>query len=321
MGNLGHSWKKPGARRRSGAGVSGGPPEAHTQSPAHEPEASRLQRLALWCTRGRLAEAELELYEWCGQADSPLGALRLLVALFVRRGQFDLALSSLARFPEDRGIQRLERIVRTVAAQGGSSPQRSNEAVNESAIADWLEISVPPGSESPEPATPLLVEQLAAELLKRQDVIPSLVAAANLNPRAIDTQLLRMALYRVVAQIDSDAQFLVLCQAQAELAIAVGDDDDARRWAHRGLKVQPFYAQLALLLGKLPDDTASWPPAHEVLSRAADANPEYPDLQAALIRRQNADGHGEAARARLHHWLGREPQNPIARRLERELAA
>jgi len=76
-----------------------------------------------------------------------------------------------------------------------------------------------------------------------------------------------------------------------------------------------------LLLAKMEDDTALGPPAREVLADVSRVFPKYPDVRAALIRRENQDGRSGDARRRLELWLQREPTHPLALRLERELAA
>jgi hypothetical protein len=99
------------------------------------------------------------------------------------------------------------------------------------------------------------------------------------------------------------------------------DEDDARRWAHRGLKLNPYHAPLALVLSQIEDDAALGPPAVQVLAGVAAANPGWPDVRAALIRRELADGLAQRARHRLEQWLRDEPASTMARQLQKEIAA
>jgi hypothetical protein len=119
----------------------------------------------------------------------------------------------------------------------------------------------------------------------------------------------------------TDRRTLMICQAMAQLALLADDADDARRWAHRGLRVDPYSASLALVLARITDDPAVGPPTHAILTAVAEAFPLYPDLQAALIRRDKAEGRDDDARRRLSLWLDRQPDHPLARQVQQELAA
>jgi hypothetical protein len=85
--------------------------------------------------------------------------------------------------------------------------------------------------------------------------------------------------------------------------------------------VSPYTASLALVLAEVRDDPAVGPPARAALEAAAQAHPQYPDVQAALIRREQADGRLDDARRHLSLWLSRQPANPLARQVAQELAA
>ena len=162
------------------------------------------------------------------------------------------------------------------------------------------------------------VEQLAAALADSPQLIESLVAAQKIEPDQEAVALLRQAVAMVV---EDESHRAVGCQALAELALLADDPDDARRWAHRGLEVNPRSAALAMILGQLRDDPRDGPPAAVVLDDAHQAHPDYPDLRAALIRREFADGHTDQAHIRLRQWLSDEPEHPIAHRVHGELAA
>ncbi len=165
------------------------------------------------------------------------------------------------------------------------------------------------------------INQLAGELLEQIDVIPSLVAAQRLAPDAQTISMLRGAMHQMLRDVEDQPGTLILCQAMADLAMLAADPDDARRWAHRGLRIDPYAAPLAIILSRLQDDPAVGPPASTVLKGAVNAHPKYPDLRAALIRREAGEGRIDVARRRLHQWLQREPNQAMALRLQHELAA
>ena len=80
-------------------------------------------------------------------------------------------------------------------------------------------------------------------------------------------------------------------------------------------------ARLALILGGLADDESVGPPARRVLAEAAEAQPGYVDVRAALIRREFADGLVSSAKLRLEHWERSQPGHPEIERLHGEVAA
>jgi len=116
-----------------------------------------------------------------------------------------------------------------------------------------------------------------------------LVVALKYAPQTRPISLLRGALARVTRDFQEDPQMPRLCQALAELALLIGDEDDARRWAHRGLRLEPFNATLSLVLAQITDDTTVGPAATEMLKRVSLKFPQYPDVAAALERRQELD--------------------------------
>jgi lipopolysaccharide biosynthesis regulator YciM len=133
--------------------------------------------------------------------------------------------------------------------------------------------------------------------------------------------MLRDSLARIARDVFDDEQTMMLCTAQAQLAMLAGDADDARRWAHRGLRMNPYAATLSLVLADLSDDEALGPPAADVLRRVNEKHPTYPDVRRALIKREMRDGQVATACMRLKEWLDAEPQSPVAEQLAREIAA
>ena len=185
---------------------------------------------------------------------------------------------------------------------------------------DWLARMQSPGVNELPPHAHAVVERLADELAQQPRITPSLVAAQKLKPDDRTIQLLRLAI-ETISRTTTDRELtLMFCQAMAELALLERDVADARRWAHRGLELNPYHAPLALVLAGIDDDAQARPTV-EVLAEVSQAHPTYPDVRAAWIRRQHSDGQRKQARMNLRDWLKHEPRNPIARKLKKELAA
>ena len=299
--------------------------------------ADRFTRLCQWCVTGRLAAAELELFDWHHEPAFPGEARVLLASLLSRRGQRNDSRAVLTRMPAaeleaDAAALQSLACVFTQLDQPDSAARVTrrlhDQHANLPSIETWLSaIESAPFAGTTEtaaipPVSPAQADQLAAELVAHPEVIPSLVAAQKIEPVANEIALLRLAINRATRDLQSEShRMLAVCHAMAELAVLAGDTADARRWAHRGLRINPYAATLAIILGNIADDAAVGRPAAEVLREAAAANPSYPDLRAAHIRRERRDGHPEIARLHLDAWLRAQPTNSLARQLEQELAA
>ena len=320
-------WKRrlPGAPDASAAGsLALAPLEAETSD-------ARLSRLADWCLGGLAAAAELELHDWHRHEDCPPHARALLGALLARRGLIEQALAVIGPVSRDDADPDAERallhVALLLASELPDSARRTALSLyhhhgHQGFVRSWLEAMQPPGFQELPAVPQATIEHLAAELVAQPQVIPGLVAAQRLEPDARQVHLLRSAIDRAARDLSAAPNSaLVACQAMAELALLAKDGDDARRWAHRGLRLDPYAVRLALVLAQVSDDPAVGPPAQQVLGRAADAFPDYPDLQAAAIRRESADGADAAARLRLRRWLARSPDQPLAQRLAQEMAA
>jgi tetratricopeptide (TPR) repeat protein len=290
----------------------------------------RLARLARWCTEGRLPEAELELNDWRRESGCPTAAIVLLASLWAQRGETSHAVELLENHdspsPQDRRLA-LSLLVSLHVAAGHADAavvaarRFTCESGNEPAVRTWLDAVMPPQAMEATLVTPSAVDHLACELIARLEVIPSLVSGQKIERSATTIQLLRQTLTRLLHDIDDGREQLTVCQALADLAMLAGDHTDARRWAHRGLRIDPYNASMALALSRIEDDAMVGPPAATVLAEAVNAHPKYPDLRAALIRREFADGRADVARRRLEQWLRREPNQAMAQRLREELAA
>lgn len=289
----------------------------------------RLARLSRWCVDGRVVAAELELYEWRRLPDCPAEAVALLAGRLERSNRQALAASLLneriAASHESEPVI-LQTLIAIHLAAGDSRAatyiaRLHREHGHAPAVMRWLGTLCPSHTAALPPVSHATIEQLAGELLDQIDVIPSLVAAQRIERDERTITMLRGAITQMLRDIGDERSMLTACQALADLAMLAGEQDDARRWAHRGLKLDPYAAQLAIVLSRVDDDLAVGPPASSILQGAVNAHPKYPDLRAALIRREFAEGRIDVARRRLHQWLQREPNQPLAIRLQTELAA
>jgi hypothetical protein len=167
-----------------------------------------------------------------------------------------------------------------------------------------------------------IISQLARELSDQPQLLASLAAAMKIEPDESHIDVLRHAgnlmINRIHLSIELETE---LCRALADLALLAEDEADARRWAHRGLKTNPLAAHLAIVLSQVDDQSLMGPPARDVLAKVNEVKPTYPDVHAALIRREFFDGDTQSARMRLTSWLKQEPTNPTAVKLYKELAA
>lgn len=320
--NIWRRWCEIKARGRDG-----GPRRA--AAPPRESADDRLARLAAWCLDGRLAGAELELYEWRRDEDCPAAARLLLAACLGTRGEYEaarLVLRDTHSHVEDAESMQLQialllaedlvetarRAVKQLHHTHGHTPQSTA----------FLGAINAPGAGKLPAVADSQADHLAADLAARPQAMASLVAAQKLDPRAEETALLRQAAQRLLRDAQGDDRATAeLCLSIAELALLAGDHDDARRHAHRGLRANPYSAALALVLSRIDDDAAVGPRATDVLERVVQANPTYPDLRAALVRRHLRDGDTGRARTRLNEWLDHQPGHPLALAVEKELAA
>ncbi len=279
---------------------------------------------------GQTAGAELELFSVYRRAGCPASIKVALAGLLARRGRHKEALTVLKDVTPDHVGQcthdqiRLKLSLLMILGQTEQARDlgRAYHKTFGRDAAQWLrDMSVPGANEwptyGPEP-----VEELAKELAVEPRAIPSLVYALQ-HRRDLETvRLLREAIRRIVPLFENDTrQMTMICRAIAELNELAGDHAQARRWAHRGLEEDPYCAPLALLINRLQDDGQTALPPRTVLMCVATQHPTYADVQAALIRREKAEGREEDAQRRLEQWLEREPYSPIALQLRGEVAA
>lgn len=312
---------RDGAPGATNPGITGTAPD--------EPAARKLARLSRWCCSSRRDAAEIELLDWQRSPQCPPQAIALLAGLFLQTKREAQAIALLEHHLAGEHAGEAILLCQLIASLTTTNDPRAADTIrvlyrehgNDPAVMRWLNTLRRADVRRLPPVPEATIDQLAGELLDHLDAIPSLVAAQKIvrDPRMI--MMLRGATTKLLRDLDDDRTMLTACQALADLAMLAEDHDDARRWAHRGLHIDPYAAGLAIILSRITDDTALGPPASAVLKEAVNAHPKYPDLRAALIRREVSEGRVDVARRRLHQWLQREPNQRMALRLQQEMAA
>ncbi|MEM9915327.1 MAG: hypothetical protein AAF911_10220 [Planctomycetota bacterium] len=257
-----------------------------------------LERLRHMALNGRLAEAELELHDWC-RKDAPVEARVFLAALLARRDDLPAAREILGdpqrTQPQTMNAEQAKLAVAVLIGSGLEDSARRLAAWlyhlhgDNQAVAQWIAVMDVPGLTALPAVPDATVERLADELSAQPDTVPSLVYAMQHAPRTRPISLLRAAVARMTREFEGQKEMPRLTQALADLAYLIGDEDDARRWAHKTLRLEPYNASMALLLGKLEDDEAVGPTAQQTLKRVAMKFPGYPDVQAAYRNRVELD--------------------------------
>jgi hypothetical protein len=114
-------------------------------------------------------------------------------------------------------------------------------------------------------------------------MIPSLTEAYIREPDSIWARLFTRAVERALPDLEEQLE-AVICLAR--LWYATGDLAEARRWINRGLQMSPLSAPLAILLGQVSqaggvaDEAEEKSRIVEVVTRVANAHPDWPDVQA-----------------------------------------
>lgn len=278
------------------------------------------------CQAGLRALAHLELNEWSREPDCPQEARVLLAWLDLQAGEIQSAQQVLHRNMKLNPDAETCRLL-ILLDFSEDMPHAARHAAglllhaysHHPRIAWWL-MSMGLMDQAGVSLVPVeMIGQLADELLARPELIPSLAAAIKRSGKRGRIELLRRSIGRIVDRLDDAPPAL---QALAELCLAAGDEDDARRWIRRGLRINPQSAAFALLLDSLPDD----PGADEdhplvALRRAQQAHPGYPDLRRALILRCRHHGLMDLARQQSELWITEQPNHPLARKTAGEIAA
>jgi len=301
-----------------------------THVPSHDD--LKLARLTEACRTGDMAGAELELHDWAHQADCPTAARVLLAALHARDGDHAAAcrvLEPAIQTPFEKSDPAAIRLTLAVLIDAGLQEDARDIAIqvqktlnqNHPLIA-WMVVMAVPGFQDHNFDT-LSCDPMASAIADAPETVPSIVRACQLKPTPNVISVLRRAISQIVdlprlQDIQSE-----LCTAMAELALLADDNVNARLWAKRGLSLSPFSAQLAIALDEATETqrTRHGAEAIDVLARVHTEYPNYPDLAAALIRRENSQGLSDSAQHRLALWLEDKPSQPIARRLQKEMAA
>jgi hypothetical protein len=296
----------------------------------HEDNVNLLKRVREMCRTGQSAGAELELYSVHRRAGCPACIKVALAALLARRGnRMDARAVLKGVKPQTIRQSTHEQIRLTISIlislgliDEAERLGRAYHGVYGRDATGWLrDMSVPGAGELRwSPTEP--IEDLARDLAREPKAIPTLVYAQQHKRDLPTIELLRQAIRRIVPLFENDSvQMAMVCRAMAELCELAGEHAQAQRWAHRGLEEDPYCAPLALLINRLRDDGRTTLPPRSVLVCVATRHPAYPDVQAALIRRENAEGRTDDARQRLDAWLARDPYSPHALELRKEIAA
>ncbi len=295
------------------------------ETPPLDPAGAKLASIAAMCLDGRLALAELDLHEWARHPGCPAEARLLLASLQAHAGKLEQALSTLHAAGDDPALPVLQLQLALHILDGQEPRARELSQLIHDRFGDspaarsWLHTLEAPGLIATARHSAQAVQRLAEELTPRIELLPSLIAAAQASRDLPQARLLREALDLVWRELPDDESLRVVFESLAELALLCGDEAEARRWAHRTLRLDPYRARMAILLGTLPDDARIGPTAARVLERVAAKHPDYPDVHAALIRRDLAEGREELARRRLDAWLARRPGQPLAAAIRSEL--
>lgn len=283
---------------------------------------------------GQRVDAHLELASWRNSPDFPPEARLLLASLEAEQGNVNQARDILTEDTRylDHPLIREMLILFDLNESRPESARRIAANLTHAYSADgfvghWLK-SLDMESKDGGYDAPLgMVEELAGELSARPDVILSLVAAQILETRPSRVELLRRALVRIVDDLPSPLEG---CIGLAELAKLAGDQDETRRWAAKGLKLDPYCARLALILDELSqshssDDEDDAGTIHidslEALRRANAAHPQYPDVRRALILNYHRRGLSSFARDQAQDWVHDQPNSRLAQQTLGEVAA
>lgn len=294
---------------------------------------SRLLLQLVRCQTGQRALAHLELAEWARQEDCPPGARVLLAWLHLDDGDRAASRSVLRaamRHRPDAAVCQLLALLDLIEQLPHSTRRATEwlthafrrEGVNE-AFASSLDLT---GGAAPTAHAPTeVVDQVAVELLQRPRVIRTLCAAQLLKANPARVELLRRALARIVDDLPEPLDALTGLTGLAALA---GDGDEARRWARRALKVDPYNARVAMLAAELDLEATAGgahrgesPDAADLLRAAIRRQPTWPDLRVALIRLYQRTGRTSLAIEQARQWASQHPHQPAAQRILMELAA
>lgn len=220
------------------------------------------------CLNGCRAAAHMDFSAWSADDACPVHARRLLALMEAEEGRRDLALAAFRRnvdliddacsikglllMSAEAGMPELadqwaQRLVQTPCAW------LSNDHLN--SILEQFGYRHRPTEFGAPPAP--LVHRLSIELLGDEDLIPSLVAAAEAEPDMPTCRLLERALETALPNLENQTQAL---EALARLAMLSGNHRQAHAWIVKGLTAEPLSVPLALLLAEsLPADVDTDP--------------------------------------------------------------
>ncbi len=259
----------------------------------HDQDSLRMLELLCRVHAGHKAAAHIDLHAWARRGSCPLDARRLLALLEHNVGDDKSAMAALRQ-----NLIQLEdpaslRMLLAFAVMQEDEAQakvlanrlllRGEAGVPGGELASWLETLGVPEPERHNDPDPNNIDALAIELLGAEQMIPSLTEAYIREPDSIWARLFTRAVERALPDLEEQLE-AVICLAR--LWYATGDLAEARRWINRGLQMSPLSAPLAILLGQVSqaggvaDEAEEKSRIVEVVTRVANAHPDWPDVQA-----------------------------------------
>lgn len=277
---------------------------------------------------GQRALAHLDLQQWSHRPNFPPNARVLLAWLDWQAGSIESARRAI-RLAGDQGSDPdLLRLRMLIELDDGNhaAARRTGGKLGLQYAGDPLTNRFLASFQRPQSADGLqvsiqMIEELSFQLGHDPRLIDTLIAAQRIKPSPERIELLRRAIGRIADDLNGNVS---ICEAMAELASLAGDEDDARRWARRGLKQRPYSAKLAMLLDRLGDDQDDQAGASisiAILRQVADEHPDYADVQRQLINRYRERGLNTLAKRRLTQWLSHRPEDRHALQIKQELVA
>ncbi len=265
-------------------------------------DTERMRRLLECCTGGNRSGAELELCDWRREQGCPEAVSVLQAALSATTGDWHEATRLLGdRWDVQAGPEWLALRLACACMTGdhraaeGAAREMHRVHGHEPTVRGWLAALDPVGLGASSGWSTSAVDTLAEQLNGRWDLIEAITFAQAHRPRSGMLSLLRRALVRLIRPSAGQGEAeLVLCRSLAKLAMLAGDEDDARRWAERGLVLDPYQASLALVLSWV-DDEAKGQRAAEALRMVVEKHPGYRDVAAALRRCEDREQHERRA--------------------------
>lgn len=240
------------------------------------PASLRLLRNVCLLHAGRRREAHMDLHYWTGRASCPLVARTLLGLLEWKADDVPAAIEALVRnlrqMEDSRTLAVLTALciasdrpeqARTWSARLSATCAQTDAAPTTDVMLRSLDL---PGIAQTDEPSDLHVQTLAAELLANEDVIPSLVAAQQLQPDIGAARFLASAIEQALGDLETPSAGY---EALARLSVVLDDHDAALDWVRRGIELCPMSAGLVRLSHELCKPPEAQLPEIDDLEQAA----------------------------------------------------